>query len=132
MIHETWAYETDSTHEAFAKYGCSQQAMYEALRAAYRKAADTLGVKIIPSGDVIQTLRSLKEFDYPHGGQSLCRDGFHMHLVYGRYATAATWYEAVLGGNILENSFVPHVDGQAADEKLLHLIAATVHSLCHA
>lgn len=29
VIHETWAYETDSTHEAFPSYGSDQRRMYE-------------------------------------------------------------------------------------------------------
>ncbi len=129
MIHETWAYETDSAHPAFGQYGKSQRTMYLALRAAYRKAAAALGADWIPCGDAIQALRALKPFDYPHGGLSLCRDGYHMHLVYGRYAAAAVWYETVLGGNILKNPFAPRV-GLPADEALLKLEARTVHDVC--
>lgn len=132
LIHETWAYETDSAHSEFARYGNDQQVMYDRLRAAYQKAAAAIGAPIIPSGDVIQALRGLPAFDYPHGGQSLCRDGFHMHLVYGRYAVAATWYETVLGGNVLENDFVPPAQEQPADPHLLHLIAQTTHTVCAA
>ena len=129
MIHETWAYETDSANQAFEKYGKNQQTMYMALRTAYRKAAAAVGAGWIPCGDAIQALRALPEFDYPRGGLSLCRDGSHLNLVYGRYAAAAVWYEAVMKRNILENTFAPHGD-LPADENLLRLIARTVHGVC--
>lgn len=132
LIHETWAYETDSDHPAFEHYGRSQQAMFNALRAAYRRAAAAIGARPIVSGDVIQALRAMPPFDYAHGGQTLCRDGYHMHLLYGRYTVAAVWYECVLGGDIRQNGFVPHPDaaGGVADDALLDVIRQTVHRLC--
>ena len=50
MIHETWAYETDSTHGAFPNYGCSQRRMYEFLHDAYTYAAKKIGAGMIPVG----------------------------------------------------------------------------------
>jgi hypothetical protein len=125
LIHQTWAYETDSGHEGFAKYNNNQQTMYAALKAAYKKAAETLGLEIIPSGDVIQALRKTPPFNYTEGGLSLCRDGYHLHLIYGRYAAAAVWYEFILKGNIMENSFVPPADNP--DSGLVETIKETVH-----
>jgi hypothetical protein len=52
LIHQTWAYETDSSHGAFARYEKNQELMYKSLRAAYQKASEALGLPIIPSGDV--------------------------------------------------------------------------------
>lgn len=130
LIHQTWAYELDSDHSAFEKYHRKQIEMYDALTKAYEQAAKDLSLDIIPSGTVIQTLRSLPAFDYAQEGISLCRDGFHMSLIYGRYATAATWYEKLLRGNILENSFLPPVvEGVSADPSLLELIKETVHKV---
>ena len=97
MIQQTWAYEIDSTHPGFARYQCSQQKMYECLCDAYQKAAKAIQVELIPSGHVIQALRKTPSFDYANGGLSLCRDGYHMSLDYGRYALAATWYGAITG-----------------------------------
>ena len=31
---------------------------------------------------------------------SLCRDGFHMSLVYGRYLLGAVWYETLTGQSV--------------------------------
>jgi hypothetical protein len=126
LIHQTWAYESDSSHEAFAKYNNNQQTMYTALKAAYEKAAKTLGLEIVPSGDVIQAIRKTPPFNYAGGGLSLCRDGYHLHLVYGRYAASAVWYEYILKGNIMENNFVPPSDG-VPDSGLIKLIKETVH-----
>ncbi|MCL2518202.1 MAG: DUF4886 domain-containing protein [Oscillospiraceae bacterium] len=119
IIHQTWAYDPDVIHDGFAKYGRDQQVMYDALKSAYKSAAAKLNVGIIPCGEVIQTLR---ENGFPF---SLCRDGFHLSLDYGRYAAAATFYE-MLAGNILETDFMP----DDTDPNLINLIKNTVHEIC--
>jgi len=127
-IQQTWAYETDSTHPAFEQYENNQITMYNALKSAYAEAAKTIGAELIPCGDVIQMLRGQKPFDYANGGISLCCDGFHMNKIYGRYAIAATWFERILKGVILENDYMPPGD---ADDAAILLIKQTVHSVCH-
>ena len=127
LIHETWSYEIDSDHGAFPVYDCDQLKMYHALKACYQKAADTLHTQIIPCGDVIQHLRTLKPFDYQNGGLSLCRDGYHLSETYGRYAAAATWYECILNADIRQNTFLP----DDADEQLIQLIREEVHKIVH-
>lgn len=130
LIHQTWAYEIDSNHSAFMNYENNQSKMYQALSASYEKVAEDLSLKVIPCGKVIQTLRSHPIFDYETNGLSLCRDGFHMSLVYGRYAVAATWYEFIIGQSIIDNSFLPPtIDGFTAEDKVLKLIRETVHSI---
>lgn len=39
------------------------------------------------------------------GGVDLCRDGFHLNLVYGRYAAGATWFATIFGEK--DFSYVP-------------------------
>lgn len=107
LIHKTWAYETGSPHPDFMKYNYNQLDMYEALTDAYDRVADGLSLSIIPSGTVVQSLRKYPEFDYANGGISLCRDGYHLDYVYGRYAAAATWYQCLTPGKISENYFEP-------------------------
>lgn len=126
-VHQTWAYELDSSHPAFARYGRNQSAMFHALESAYQQAASAIGAPIIPCGSVIQRLRALQPFDYAHGGRSLCRDGFHMDLLYGRYALAAVWYERLTGRDVRETAFTPLTE---ADEGLLALIRDTAHEVC--
>lgn len=124
-FHRTWAYELDSTHSGFANYDGSQEKMYEMIVSASEKFCARHSLPIIKSGDVIQALRKTPEFDYANGGLSLCRDGFHMSMDYGRYAVGATWFEALTGKSIFDSAFVP--DG--ADENKIELIKKTVHSL---
>lgn len=125
-VNQTWAYETDCAKEGFRAYGFDQQTMYRALRAAYAGAAESIGASLIPCGDAVQALRALPEFDYPAGGQTLCRDGTHLHLLYGRFAAAAVWYETLLGGDVRKCPWQP----QGADERLIGIIRETVHALC--
>lgn len=97
-FHSTWAYETDSTHDFFSIYEKDQKKMYEEVLKTTELACKEINAKIIPSGKVIQALReTLPQFDYSKGGESLCRDGFHMSLTYGRYAVALTWLVALTG-----------------------------------
>lgn len=131
LIHQTWAYETDSPHPSFAVYQNDQMTMYKALKNAYQIAAQKLDAPIIPCGDVIQALRQHPEFDYADGGLSLCRDGFHMNIPYGRYALAATWYQSILKANILKNDFVPSNDTEPVDLSLIKLIQETVYDVCN-
>lgn len=130
LLHQTWAYEIDSDHGAFINYHNNQQEMYLALTHAYGEVAKDLSISIIPCGKVIQQLRTSPVFDYANGGISLCRDGFHMNLVYGRYAVAAVWYEVILKRNIQGNSFLlPAIDGIAAGDAEMKLIKETVHNV---
>lgn len=130
-IHKTWAYETDSMHSGFAVYENNQKTMYDMLSTAYKNAAEIVNAIVIPVGNVIQALREqTSEFNYQNGGLSLCRDGFHLSQIYGRYAAAAAWYETVLGGDITNNNFLPENNGEVVDEHLISIIKQTVHSLC--
>ncbi|WP_426349038.1 DUF4886 domain-containing protein [Alloiococcus sp. CFN-8] len=105
VIHETWAYEVDSTHGDFKRYNNSQDKMYNQLKKAYYSVAEEMGLPIIPSGDLVQKLRGKKLFDYENGGLSLCRDGYHIDLIYGRYLVAALWYKFFSGRSLIENVF---------------------------
>ena len=90
---------------------------------------------MIPCGDVIQKLRTLPAFDYAHGGTSLCRDGFHMNCLYGRYVLAATWYMMLCDGNIKDNSYVPRTDllpGEVADAEKIAAIKEVVTEIVEA
>ena len=124
MIHETWAYEVDSTHGAFPDYGCDQRFMYDLLRAAYREAADLIGAEIIPVGDTVQHFReNVPGFDYPAGGESLCRDGFHLSIPTGRALASMVWLETVAGIDARRTSFVP----EGMTEEKRRAVAEAVH-----
>lgn len=125
LLHQTWAYEIDSGHECFYLYENSQELMFDKLKAAYSAAASQIHADIIPCGEVIQGLRGLVPFQYATGGVSLCRDGFHMGWVFGRYAVAAVWYETLTKKSILDSNFFPCEE--QADRELILLIKDYVH-----
>lgn len=128
LLHQTWAYEIDSSHSDFIKYDKDQNKMYKAIKEAYQTLAGRLSFRVIPSGNVIQELRTNPVFDYGNGGISLCRDGFHMHLIYGRYALGATWFEFIFQDSILENNYLPTaLEGQEVDIIKINLIKEIVH-----
>ena len=79
--------------------------MYNKLKDVYYSVAEDMGLPLIPSGDAVQQLRKDKPFDYENGGLSLCRDGYHMNLIYGRYLIAAIWYKFFSRRSLMENTF---------------------------
>ena len=132
-LQQTWAYETDSSHDAFMRYHRDQALMYRKLTECYTAAAQRYGMALIPCGKVIQTLRQKALFRYGEGGMSLCRDGFHMHLIYGRYALSCTWAKALCHAE-LSPEYIPVSEcdpAMAADASLLALIRQTVCDVCN-
>lgn len=91
-FHQTWAYEWTMVSDGFAGYGNDQLEMFRRILQASHQAAEKICAPLIPVGEMIQKLREeLPEFRVKEGGISLCRDGYHLSLDYGRYAAAATW-----------------------------------------
>lgn len=132
MLQKTWAYESDSLHEAFVRYNFDQQEMYEKLSSAYASVSEENDLPLIPCGDIIQELRKKKPFDYGHGGMSICRDGFHMNVIYGRYLLAATWYKFITGRSICTNTYIPSTylaPNAVCDEAVLQIIKETIDSM---
>ena len=102
MIHQTWAYASDSTHKDFKNYDNDQIKMYTSIMDAVKRASKLSGIKlVIPSGTAVQNARatSLNEV--------MTRDGFHLHKTYGRYVAACVWLEKVLGVNPVGNPYRP-------------------------
>ena len=122
LLMQTWAYEQDSDHRLFPRYNRDQGEMYERLSGCYARAAAETGLRLIPCGQIIQRLRGVEPFRYGEGGRSLCRDGFHMDWIYGRYALSAVIFTYLFGGDPRANPFIP--DG--ADSSILSVIADTV------
>lgn len=127
LIHETWAYEKDSTHAQFPLYGRDQARMYRCLSEAYRQACASIGAPMIPAGDVIQALRTeVPYFRYGDGGISLNADGFHLTQDYGCFAAGATWYAFLTGSDIRKNTYSP---SPVCDPAILAAIRETVYSV---
>lgn len=116
IIHRTWAYAVDSGHSGFKTYDRDQMKMFNAIVDATSRAAKLTGIKIIvPSGTAIQNART------SFIGDRLCRDGYHLDLLWGRYTAACTWFETLFG-NVVGNSYAP--DGLTADYKEAAQLAA--------
>ena len=101
--HLTWAYQQDSTHNAFPNYGRDQMTMYHAIVGAYQASVATCRqiVGMIPSGTAVQNLRT------SYVGDTVTRDGHHMSYTHGRYLTALTWYAYLTGGSVDLVDWVP-------------------------
>ena len=91
VLHETWAYDTGSTHPQFADYNCNTAEMWAAIEKTYDEVARRENMRVIHTGAFIAALRKSPVFDTAKGGLSLTRDGFHLSLNYGRYAAALVW-----------------------------------------
>ncbi len=125
-FHQTWAYEMGDTRPAFvSNYDGSQAKMTEKILEASEMFSEKNGLTVIPSGRVIDALRRTAPFDYKNGGLSLCRDGAHISLDYGRYALGAVWFKTLAGGNIFDSDFAP----EGTDKEKINLIKTVVSSI---
>lgn len=97
IFHQTWAYETGSTHPDFAYYDCDQNKMAKDILYVTASICDRENLKIIRCGEMISRLRKHDFFNISKGGISLCRDSFHLSLNYGRFAASAVWIKFFTG-----------------------------------
>ena len=131
LLQETWAYENDSTHPNFMRYHRDQAEMYQRLRRCYGEMAQKYQIRMIPSGDAVQAIRQNKMFQVPCGGLSICRDGFHMSLLYGRYLLACVWLKTLFSASLEKIVFIPcnTQTGEWAKVEVLEQIHQAVRSL---
>ena len=116
-IHQTWAYEVDSSHSLFGNYEKNRHLMHARLCECYERAAKVIGADIfVPCGNLIATLRDSWRFDPEKYGDRLSRDGFHLSMDYGRYAAGLMWCATLGMKNIMENTFVPPLSGIRSDK----------------
>ena len=127
-MQQTWAYEINSDHGCFIRYNRNQEEMYNRSMANYHAIADKYGVQLIPCGDVIQNIRKHPEFNVADGGMSICRDGFHMHFLYGRFALACTWAKELLNANISDCTYIPSCC-ETEEELDLNLLSIVKHEV---
>ena len=91
---QTWAYSQDAKHPAYPRYHNNQQEMWDSIVACTPK-----NMPVIPCGQAIQNARQTKL------GDTLCRDGYHLNYVYGRYTAACVWYETITGHDVRFNRY---------------------------
>ncbi len=106
MWHMTWAYQADSTHEAFVNYDHSQEKMYEMTADVVKNTVMKLGrfEFVIPAGTAIQNART------SFVGDTLTRDGHHLNKTLGRYIAALTWCAALTGVDVKTLNYAPTDD----------------------
>ena len=103
---ETWAYSQDAKHPAFPRYHNNQQEMWDSIQSCTKYVLQIVNGKwtngklvLVPCGLAIQNARETKL------GDTLCRDGYHLNYVYGRYTAACVWYEILSGNDVRHNSY---------------------------
>lgn len=116
VLHRTWAYADNSTHEGFVNYDKSRAKMINAIIEATSKAADKYGLDIIPCGDAVEMARELPEFD--EAVRNITRDGFHMSFDYGRYLTALVMYKYFTGKDTTSVEYEPYRTDSEINAKL--------------
>ena len=101
--HMTWAYQSDSTHSAFANYDNDQQTMYNAIiNSVKNKIVPNNKLKfIIPNGTAVQNARSSSL------GDTLTRDGYHMSYDIGRYLTGLGYIATLTDLDITKIKYAP-------------------------
>ena len=122
MWHMTWAYQGNSTHSDFGKYGNDQMTMYNAILNAVRTKVISRGDFdfVIPNGTVVQNLRT------SFIGDNITRDGYHMSYDIGRFATALMWARQITGKSIEGVAYRP--SGYSYSDKTVLAIKEAVEN----
>ncbi|MEO6681747.1 MAG: DUF4886 domain-containing protein, partial [Ginsengibacter sp.] len=103
VLHQTWAYAQNSTHDGFVNYGNDQMTMYSAIVNAYSQAKSLINADlVIPVGTAIQNGRTSLIED------KFTRDGYHLDENVGRYTAALTWFETIFNKSAVGNLFKPN------------------------
>ena len=101
---QTWAYSQDAQHPAYPRYHNNQQEMWDSIVACTRYVQEITNLRLIPCGAAIQNARGTKL------GDTLCRDGYHLNYVYGRYTAACVWFEVLTGLDVRRSKYCnPHM-----------------------
>ena len=117
ILHQTWAYAANSTHDGFKNYDKDQMKMFTSIVDAVQRAGKLSKIKIIvPSGTAIQNART------SFIGDNMNRDGYHLNLKYGRYTAACTWFESIFKRNVIGNPYAPQ--GVTCEQKVVAQEAA--------
>lgn len=122
VVHQTWAYEKDS-HRLNVELGyATPEDMFRDIKVSYEQAARDIDADfIIPSGEVFQELLAA-------GIETVHRDTFHAHRGIGRYALGLTWYAALTGRSVTDNTFSAFdVD---ISKKEIEIAKACVEKVC--
>lgn len=129
LMHQTWSYDPESTHDGFPTYGMDSAGMYQAVKAAYDQAAASIGADLIPVGDAVEAARKTAEFAPITGEFPMNRDGFHLSVPYGRYLAALVWCEKLLKLDVRKDAYIPVTRDGAANPEALAILREIAHSV---
>lgn len=89
----TWVGEPTHHHHEIVSYGGDQLLIYRKITELTENTVlPTKGLdRVSPTGTAVQNARTSS---YPH---SLCRDGYHLSLAFGRYIAGLTFFSALTG-----------------------------------
>jgi hypothetical protein len=129
-LHEPWSWESSYEWDAFEGpddlfekyYSKDDLVMYKQIEKTCLDISKVLNLKVIPSGNFIQFLRSFTEFNYTiKGSIPLSRDKRHMHEIYGRYALSLFWAHKLFTIDVNHCKFYPS-DINNEDKIIIDLI----------
>ncbi len=107
VFHKTWAYESDSEHPSFSNYNNDRALMYRKITETTAEITKKYSLPVIPSGDVVEAIRSLSEFSGDSADRKITRDGFHLSYDYGRYAAGLTVFKFFTGKRAQDTAYLP-------------------------
>lgn len=116
-LHEPWSWESSYEWDAFEGpddlfkkyYSNNDLVMYKQIEKTCLDISKELNLKVIPSGNFIQFLRSFEEFNYQlKGSIPLSRDKRHMHEIFGRYALSLLWAHTLFTVDLSLCKFYPN------------------------
>ncbi len=97
LFHQTWAYEKRANHPDYEKYRNDHDIMWKSIRETSRNVCQKMGLRMIPTGEMIESLKADPFFDIDKGGISIHADGYHLSGNYGRFAAACVWLKFFTG-----------------------------------
>ena len=129
LMHQTWSYDPESTHDGFPIYNRDSAGMYQAVKAAYDQAAASIGADLIPVGDAVEAARKDPLFAPGSGSYPMNRDGFHLSIPYGRCLAAMVWCEKLLKLDVRKDAYIPVTRDGAADPEAMQVLRNIAHSV---
>ena len=121
LIHQTWAYDNADQPKLERAGFDSAQEMYDAARAAYKKAAEEIGADgIIPAGYAVNLA-------IRNGISAPYRDGLHLSIGTGRYLAGLLWFCYLTGKS--PNSIPRICPDRAISDEDYAIICKTVTSV---
>jgi len=121
--HMTWAYQSDSTHEAFPRYDSNQMTMYtKIIEAVQQKIVPNQSfAAILPVGTAVQNART------SFFGDNMTRDGFHLQTL-GKLIAAYIWYGVFTGKTLTEIKLDKTLTGITLSDGMKAVIFDSVNS----